>query len=99
MCRQEKSVELERDKCTVHAALLKLFFLTVLTEFAYFFLSLTFSKLGSSILASLRTDFLWGPLHIIMSGSYTAADLTPQNTVDGHKNCALFHTVVALKNH
>lgn len=44
VCCQEKSVELEHDKCTVHLALLKLFCPTVLTQFAEFFPFLEFLK-------------------------------------------------------
>lgn len=74
------------------------------TDFSYSFnpilhiffpLSLSFSKFGYSIPASLRTDFLCGHLYIITSESYTAADLTPllHDTEDGHKKlCPISHS-------
>lgn len=52
-------------------------------------------NLDPSILVSLRTDFLCGHLHIITSGSWTAADLTPllHDTEDGRKKlCPISHS-------
>lgn len=94
---QEKSVELECEKCTVLLVLLKLFFLT---QFAYFFPFLEFLKTWIPVFL-----FLWEQTFCVVTCISSQVDheqlqiwlLSYMIQKMGVKNCALFHTVVALK--